>query len=90
VVSGGGDMMGQAIVLGRNIVAVPVAKDQPDRVFACATEGLVRPATFSVDDLAQQCQKALEQPLSPNLQQQPGLALVLQDIQRLLALANRV
>lgn len=89
VVSGGGDMMGQAIVLGRNIVAVPVAKDQPDRVFACATEGLVRPATFSVDDLAQQCQKALEQPLSPNLQQQPGLALVLDDIQRLLALANR-
>ncbi|MDZ7904025.1 MAG: hypothetical protein U5L01_16505 [Rheinheimera sp.] len=58
VVSGGGDMMGQAIVLGKTIVAVPVAKDQPDRVFACAAEGLIHPATLAKADIVAQCRKA--------------------------------
>lgn len=87
VVSGGGDMMGQAIVLGRNIVAVPVAKDQPDRVFACAAEGLITPATLAKTDIVAQCRKALANPKQPALNQPPGLTLVLADISRLLGLA---
>lgn len=87
VVSGGGDMMGQAIVLGRNIVAVPVAKDQPDRVFACAAQGLITPATLAKTDIVAQCRKALDNPKHPALDQAPGLKLVLADIGRLLDLA---
>lgn len=86
VVSGGGDMMGQAIVLGRNIVAVPVAKDQPERVFACASEGLITPATLAKADIVAQCRQALLTPKHPALQQAPGLSLVLTDISRLLGL----
>jgi ADP-heptose:LPS heptosyltransferase len=86
VVSGGGDMMGQAIVLGRNIVAVPVAKDQPERVFACASEGLVTPATLAKADIVAQCRRALLNPKQPALPQAPGLTLVLADISRLLGL----
>ncbi len=88
VVSGGGDMMGQAIVLGKNIVAVPVASDQPRRIFACAAAGLIRPATLTTADLITQCQRALAQPLHPAVAQRPGLELVLQDIFRLLGRAD--
>lgn len=86
VVSGGGDMMGQAIVLGKNTVAVPVAKDQPDRVLACAAEGLIYPATLATTDIVAQCQKALRTPLVSVYSSEPGLQLVLADIARLLAL----
>jgi spore coat polysaccharide biosynthesis predicted glycosyltransferase SpsG len=84
VVSGGGDMMGQAIVLGKNIVAVPVASDQPDRVLACAAEGLIYPSTLAKADIVAQCQKALKTPLHPAYRFEPGLQLVLKDIFRLL------
>jgi hypothetical protein len=84
IVSGGGDMMGQAIVLGKNIVAVPVAGDQPDRVLACAAEGLIYPATLAKADIVAQCDKALKKPLQPVQQFEPGLQLVLKDIFRLL------
>jgi len=86
VVSGGGDMMGQAIVLGKNIVAVPVAKDQPDRVLACAAQGLIYPATLAKTDIVAQCHKALRTPLVAQYPAEPGLQLVLADISRLLAL----
>jgi spore coat polysaccharide biosynthesis predicted glycosyltransferase SpsG len=86
VVSGGGDMMGQAIVLGKNVVAVPVAKDQPDRVLACAAQGLIYPATLARADIVAQCQKALRTPLATQYPAEPGLQLVLADIARLLAL----
>lgn len=88
VVSGGGDMMGQAIVLGKTVVAVPVAKDQPDRVFACAAEGLIYPATLAKADIVAQCRKAWLKPLTPSQQFAPGLQLALADIRRLLALAE--
>lgn len=86
VVSGGGDMMGQAIVLGKNTVAVPVAKDQPDRVLACAAEGLIYPATLAKTDIVAQCQKAMQTPLTSVYTSEPGLQLALADIARLLAL----
>ena len=86
VVSGGGDMMGQAIVLGKNIVAVPVAKDQPGRVLACAAQGLIYPATLAKADIVAQCQKALRTPLASVYSSEPGLQLVLADIACLLAL----
>lgn len=86
VVSGGGDMMGQAIVLGKTTVAVPVAKDQPDRVLACAAQGLIYPATLAKTDIVAQCQKALRSPLAMQYSSEPGLQLVLADIARLLAL----
>jgi ADP-heptose:LPS heptosyltransferase len=86
VVSGGGDMMGQAIVLGKNIVAVPVAKDQPDRVLACAAQGLIYPSTLAKSDIVAQCQKALRLPLVAQYPAEPGLQIVLADIARLLAL----
>lgn len=88
VVSGGGDMMGQAIVLGKNIVAVPVAKDQPDRVLACAAQGLIYPATLASADIVAQCQKAQRTPLTAAYPAEPGLQLVLSDIARLLALPS--
>lgn len=86
VVSGGGDMMGQAIVLGKNIVAVPVAKDQPDRVLACAAQGLIYPATLAKADIVAQCHKALRTPLAAQYSAEPGLQLALADIARLLEL----
>ena len=86
VVSGGGDMMGQAIVLGKTIVAVPVAKDQPDRVFACAAEGLIHPATLAKADIVAQCRKAALAPSVSSQLFEPGLQLALADIRRLLAL----
>ncbi len=84
IVSGGGDMMGQAIVLSKNIVAVPVAGDQPDRVLACAAAGLIYPATLAKTDIVAQCHKAMQKPLQPEQQFEPGLQLVLKDIFRLL------
>lgn len=86
VVSGGGDMMGQAIVLGKTIVAVPVAKDQPDRVLACANQGLIYPATLAKADIVAQCQKGWTTPLKPSQQFTPGLEVALADMARLLAL----
>lgn len=86
VVSGGGDMMGQAIVLGKNIVAIAVAKDQPNRVRACAKQGLIYCADLTASSIVQQCQKALQQPLSNKYPAEPGLQLVLADIARLLQL----
>jgi spore coat polysaccharide biosynthesis predicted glycosyltransferase SpsG len=86
VVSGGGDMMGQAIVLGKNIVAVPVAKDQPDRVLACAAQNLIYPSTLAKADIVAQCHKAMRTPLTAQYPSEPGLQLVLADIARLLAL----
>jgi len=88
VVSGGGDMMGQAIVLGKNIVAVPVAKDQPDRVLACAAQGLIYPATLAKADIVAQCQKAQRTPLAAQYPAEPGLHLALADIARLLELPS--
>lgn len=90
IVSGGGDMMGQAIVLGKNIVAVPVAGDQPDRVLACAAAGLIYPATLAKADIVAQCRKAMQKPLQPEQQFEPGLQLVLKDIFRLLGRSEAI
>lgn len=86
IVSGGGDMMGQAIVLGKNIVAAAVAKDQPKRVQACLDQGLIYHSELSISHIIQQCQQALQQPIRVKYPAQPGLQLVLADIARLLTL----
>lgn len=88
VVCGGGDLMGQALALRRNIVAVPVAKDQPPRIRACLQRGLVRTASPEPTDIAAQARAALATPLTPQVRESNGLQRALADVARLLGLED--
>lgn len=87
-VCGGGDLMGQALAMGRNVLAVAVAKDQPRRMAACAARGLIRTAPLSESDLAAAARVAQDDPLHPKLDEAGGLPRALAEIERLLGLAR--
>lgn len=50
----GGSLLLQAIALRTPCVAAPISEDQPARVAACATHGLVRPAALEATSIVQQ------------------------------------
>ena len=77
IVSGGGDIMGQAIALQKNIVAIPVAKDQPTRIAKCLEQGLIYTSALAQAEIANQAKLALAQPLQQKLNIIPGLTYVL-------------
>lgn len=77
VVCGGGDMMGQAIVLRKNLVAVPVAKDQPPRIAKCLEQKAIYHASLEQTSIVAQARIALEHPLKHQLDVTPGLTYVM-------------
>lgn len=88
VVCGGGDLMGQALALGRNVLAVAVAKDQPPRIAACVARGLVRTASLDIPALAAAAQVAHTTPLAPVVEERDGLRRAVDEVGRLLALSR--
>ncbi len=78
VVTGGGDLMAQAIALKANVVAVAVAKDQPLRIARCVQQQCVYQAPLDSRLLLQQCRYAFSYPLSPPAVAAPGLPRIMQ------------
>jgi hypothetical protein len=50
----GGSLLLQAIALGAPCVAAPISEDQPARLAACASRGLVRPAALDAASLVRE------------------------------------
>ncbi len=87
IVCGGGDLMGQALALGRNVLAVAVAKDQPPRIAACVARGLLRTAPLEAGPLAAAARLAAAAPLAPRVDEREGLQRAVAEVGRLLGLA---
>lgn len=85
IVCGGGAMVGQAVSLGANVVAIPLGKDQPPRIKAFLQKGLIRTSAFNLNQVITQYTNALNEPLSSATRNPSGLHLVLNDIERMLA-----
>lgn len=83
LVCGAGDLMGQAIVLGKPIVAVAVAKDQPARLAACANKQLVVAALPEATDIVTKIRQLPDTKFSC-YQAESGLSIVLNRLQSLL------
>ena len=88
VVSGGGDMMGQAIVLNKNIVAISVAGDQPTRVAKCLAQKLIYTAPLEPSAIVRQVKQALAHPLQHKYDLTPGLSFVLDYFKAVIAERN--
>ncbi|PSW64521.1 hypothetical protein C0W88_14760 [Photobacterium leiognathi subsp. mandapamensis] len=91
----GGDTLLQAIALHKPTLAVPVSKDQPDRIQACRDNQLILDCTLNEDEIAITVKKLitdkylarLKQAMAsiPNLN---GLDICINDIQELLLEQN--
>lgn len=77
IVCGGGDLMGQALVLHKNIVAIPVAKDQPKRIAKCLAQEIIYSAALNQTSILTQVILALNHPIQHTLDVLPGLSHVL-------------
>lgn len=86
IVCGGGDLMGQALALGRNVLAVAVAKDQPPRIAACVARALVRTAPLQTAALITAARLAWAAPLAPQVEEREGLQRAVAEVGRLLGL----